>query len=85
MIYNEQSGRFDSHFLRLHHGGPLMAILTMFNSGVLLSTSLKDLLVEMRGAGSRDSSSGGVGALCISPNKHHLNSTAQEGFWSEPP
>jgi hypothetical protein len=75
MIYDEQSGRFDSHFLRLHHGGPSMAILTIFNSGVLLLTSLNGPLVEMRGAGSTDSSSGGVGALFISPNKHNLNST----------
>jgi hypothetical protein len=73
MMY-DHSGRFDSHFLRLHRGGPLMAISTILNSGVPLLTFLKGPLVEMRGAGSRGFLSGGVGASYIYFNKHHLNS-----------
>jgi hypothetical protein len=69
----DHSGRFDSRFLRLHRGGPLMAISTIFNFGVPLLTSLKGPLVEMRGAGSRGFSSGGAGASYISFNKHYLN------------
>lgn len=70
----DHSGRSDSPFLRLHRGGPLMAISTIVNSGVPLLTSLKGPLVEMRGAGLTDFSSGGVGASYIFFNKHHLNS-----------
>jgi len=80
MMYNDHSGRFGSHFLRLHRGGPLMATSTTFNSGVLLLTSSKGPLVEMRGRGSTDSWSGGVGALCNSPHKHHLNSAFRKVF-----
>jgi hypothetical protein len=75
MMYDDHFVRFDSHFRQLHHGAPSMAILTMFNSGAPLLTSLKGPLVGMRSAGSTGSSSGGVGALYISPKKHHLNST----------
>jgi hypothetical protein len=49
-----------------------MATLTILNSGVLSLISLKGPLVEMRGAGLISCSSGGVGALCIFPNKHYL-------------
>jgi hypothetical protein len=67
--------RFDSHFCQLHYGALLMVILTMFNSGAPLLTSLKGPQVRMHSAGSTGSSSGGVGALYISHEKHHLNST----------
>jgi hypothetical protein len=55
MMYNDYSGRFDSHFLQLPRGGPLMATSTMFNFGVLLLISSKRPLVEMRSGGSTDS------------------------------
>jgi hypothetical protein len=78
MMY-DHSGRFDSSFLRLHRGSPLMAISTIFNSDVPLLTSLKGPLVEMRGAGLTGFSSGpgGVGASYIFFNKHHLNSAVR--------
>jgi len=57
-----------------------MATSTTFNSGILLLTSSKGPLVEMRGRESTDSWSGGVGVLCNSPHKHHLNSAFRKVF-----